>query len=124
MRGSSDTPAAESAAASGPPSATIALTRVAALAPTTVLPTGPVARLTPAAPPSQTDKEQIHEESLGPAIPPFVPPNTTANGFVAKCIREFGKWNIVVFIGYADADIPARYVTQKLKSDSGPTSGT
>jgi predicted Zn finger-like uncharacterized protein len=113
MRGSSDTPAAGAPQRVARPRATIAPTRVAALAPTTVLPTGPVARLTPAAPPSQTDKEQIHEESLGPAIPPFVPPNTTANGFVAKCIREFGKEH-VVFIGYADADIPARYVTQKL----------
>jgi hypothetical protein len=81
-------------------------------APVVAVPQGPAMIVRRATPASQTP-EEIHDESAGPAISPFVPPNTSSDGFVLKCIREFGKEH-AVFIGFAEADIPARYVTQKL----------
>lgn len=91
-------------------------------APAALFPHGPALSVTPTPPASQTaDKEQIHDDSTGPADPPFVPPNTSPDGFVPKCIREFGKDN-VVFIGFAEADIPAREITRllsQIQSDLG-----
>ncbi len=84
------------------------------------VPQGPAMIVRRAAPASQTP-EHIHDESAGPAIPPFVPPNTSPGGFVLKCLREFGKEN-VVFLGFAEPDIPAREITRllnQIQSDLG-----